>query len=119
MHLDFLSMYPTVNALLGLWSLLIAEQLRVEDATGRVRQFEYTLSLERCLDKEFWSGLRFFARIRPAGDVLPVRAQYDPSTPTTSIGVNPLWVDDSIWVAGPDLVTSWLLTGRWPEIEEA
>ena len=37
----------------------------------------------------------------------------------TTIGVNPFWSDEPIWVAGPDLVASWLLTGRWPEILEA
>src|SRR5882762_7140378 len=64
-HLDFLSMYPTVNALMELWPLLIAERLRVVDATARVRQLGQSLSLERCFSKDFWTELRFFARIRP------------------------------------------------------
>jgi len=118
-HLDFLSMYPTVNALMELWPLLIAERLRVVDATARVRQLGQSLSLERCFSKDFWTELRFFARIRPSGDVLPVRAQYDPAAQTTSIGVNPVWSDEPVWVAGPDLVASWLLTGRCPDVEEA
>jgi hypothetical protein len=36
-HTDFMSEYPTVNTLLGLWQLLTAQTLRFEDATETVR----------------------------------------------------------------------------------
>jgi len=118
-YLDFLSMYPTVHTLLGLWPLLIAAQLKAVPVTQEVQQLGGTLTLERCFQPAFWLGLRFFAKVRPAGDILPVRAQYDLASDGTTIGVNPFWSDEPIWVAGPDLVASWLLTGRWPEILEA
>jgi len=118
-YLDFHSMYPTVHTLLGLWPLLIAMQLRVVPVTQEVQELGGTLTLERCFQPAFWLGLRFFAKVRPAGDILPVRAQYDPASDGTTIGVNPFWSDEPIWVAGPDLVASWLLTGGWPEILEA
>ncbi len=118
-YLDFHSMYPTVHTLLGLWPLLIAKQLRVVPATQEVQELGGTLTLERCFQPAFWIGLRFFAKVRPTGDILPVRAQYDPASNGTTIGVNPFWSDEPVWVAGPDLVASWLLTGRWPEILEA
>lgn len=37
----------------------------------------------------------------------------------TSIGVNPLETDEPVWVTGPDVVGSWLLTRQWPEVLEA
>ena len=36
-HTDFTSMYPTVNALMGIWALTIAQRIDVEDATEDAR----------------------------------------------------------------------------------
>ncbi len=49
---------------------------------------------------------------RCRGHIVPVRGQYDPASPGTSIGVNPLTRHEPIWLAGPDLIASWLLTGE-------
>ena len=118
-YLDFLSMYPTVNTLLGLWKMLTAAELKVYDATAHARELVASVTLERCFKREFWPELRFFAKIRPQGDILPVRAAYGPTEDNTTIGVNPLTSDVPVWVAGPDLVASVLLTGQEPEILEA
>ena len=118
-YVDFRSMYPTVNTLMRLWSLITAADLQVVDDTAGVKGFMEGLSLERCMDPSLWPQLRFFARIQPRGDILPVRAQYDPTRQGTTIGVNPIESDLPIWVAGPDLVASWLLTGQCPEVLEA
>ena len=61
----------------------------------------------------------FFAKIRPQDDILPVRAAYGPTQDNTTIGLNPLWSDVPLWVAGPDLVDSVLLSGRIPEVLDA
>ena len=39
-YTDFLSMYPTVNSLMGLWNFVIAERIVAEDARdlGRIDQ---------------------------------------------------------------------------------
>jgi hypothetical protein len=118
-YLDFLSMYPTVNALLGLWRMLTAERLKVQPATAEVRELLESLTLEHCFDPKFWGQLRFFAKIRPQGDVVPVRAAYGPTEDNRTIGLNPLHSEVPLWVAGPDLVGSVLLTGRVPEVLEA
>ncbi len=118
-YLDFLSMYPTVNALLGLWRMLTAERLKLQSATAEVRELVSSVTLEQCFAREFWGELRFVAKIRPQGDILPVRAAYGPTDDNFTIGLNPLWSDVPVWVAGPDLVASRLLTGRPPEILEA
>jgi len=118
-YLDFLSMYPTVNALLGLWRMLTAERLKVQPATAEVRELLGALTMEQCFDPRFWGQLRFFARIRPQGDIIPVRAAYGPTEDNLTIGLNPLYSDIPVWVAGPDLVASVLLTGRAPEVLDA
>src|SRR6266849_305659 len=92
-YLDFLSMYPTVNALLGLWRMLTAERLKIQSATAEVRGLLASLTVEQCFTREFWGGLRFFARIRPRGDIVPVRAAYGPTQDNFTIGLNPLWSD--------------------------
>jgi hypothetical protein len=39
-HTDFLSMYPTVNSLLGLWSFVIAKEIRaVEHCQEDIKKF--------------------------------------------------------------------------------
>ena len=38
-YTDFLSMYPTVNILLGLWSFVVAERIVAEDAREVVATF--------------------------------------------------------------------------------
>jgi len=118
---DFTSQYPTVNTLLGLWSLLIAEKVQVKDVTEEVQALLQSLSLDRLLDQRTWPKLAFFALIQPDGDILPVRTVYGngQSGNQTNIGLNPLTSDKPIWFAGPDIVGSTLLKGRPPKILRA
>jgi hypothetical protein len=37
-HCDFLSMYPTVNTLMGLWDDLTAAEIKVDGATDEIRR---------------------------------------------------------------------------------
>ncbi len=117
-YCDFLSMYPTVNSLLELWDYQTAATCCLEDCADEVRELLEGAALEDCFDPELWPQLRFFARIRPDGDVLPVRAEYEPHGGAYTIGVNPLYADRRLWYAGPDLLASVLLTGQVPEVEE-
>lgn len=118
-YVDFRSMYPTVNALMQMWDVVTAGRLDFVPDTAGIQRFIASITLEQVGSPALWPNLRFFAKVLPKGDVLPVRAEYDPSRQGTSIGVNPLWSDTPIWVAGPDLVASWLATGQVPEILEA
>ncbi len=110
-----------MNTLLGLWSLLIAEKVRVRDVTQEVQALLQSLSLDRLLDQRTWPKLAFFALIQPDGDILPVRTIYGDgqSGNQTNIGLNPLTSDKPIWFAGPDIVGSTLLKGRPPKILRA
>jgi hypothetical protein len=120
-YTDFTSQYPTVNTLLGLWSLLIAEKVRVRDVTQEVQALLQSLTVDRLLDQRTWPKLAFFALVQPDGDILPVRTVYGDgqSGNQTNIGLNPLTSDKPIWFVGPDIVGSTLLKGRPPKILRA
>jgi hypothetical protein len=120
-YTDFLSQYPTVNTLLGLWRLLIAKNVRVRDATRDVKTFVHSIDVNQLLNPKTWPHLNFFALIQPDGDILPVRTVYGESRVggETNIGLNPLTSDKPIWFAGPDIIASLLQTGRPPKILRA
>lgn len=118
-YTDFLSMYPTVNALLGLWHLLTAESVDIVDATDDVRALLATMTPDACFRRETWPQLLFFAQIIPDHDVLPVRARYSAASDTRNIGINELTATFPIWYAGPDVVASTLATGRPSRVERA
>ncbi len=117
-YLDFRAMYSTVNALMGLWQLLIAEHIEVVDATDEVRALLADVSPARVLDPALWPSLVGFVQLRPDGDILPVRAPYD-TTPGVQIGVNHLAADEPLWFTLPDAVQTTLLRGTAPDVVRA
>ena len=116
-YTDFLSQYPTVNTLMGLWWWLVAERWHTDDATEDVRRQLDAVTHDGTFDPTFWKTLNFYALVQPAGDILPVRTLYNDHT--TNIGVNPLLSSQPVWYAGPDVVAATLLTGRAPTILKA
>jgi hypothetical protein len=120
-YTDFTSQYPTVNTLLALWRLLIAKNVRVHNATREVRRLLKSVTVDRLMDSKMWPKLGFFALVQPNGDILPVRAVYGHGRADgeTNIGLNPLTSDEPLWFAGPDIVASFLLTGKRPKILKA
>jgi hypothetical protein len=120
-YVDFLSQYPTVNTLLGLWPVLTAKKLRVREATRDVKTLLKSITVDQLLDPKTWTKLNFFALIQPDGDILPVRTVYGDGRVNneTNIGLNPLTSEKPIWFAGPDIVASVLLTGEVPKILRA
>jgi len=117
-YLDFRSMYPTVNALLGLWALLTAERIDVIDATDDVRRLLADITLDGAFDPTVWPQFVGFALIQPYDDVLPARLSYD-GTGNPQIGVNRVTTDEPVWWSIPDAIASALLTGRAPEVRSA
>lgn len=77
-YLDFLSMYPTVFALLGLWRKhVIPASLEVEEIPPA--EIERLLSRIRdnpeiLFERTTWQRLDFFALIEPSSSTLPARA---------------------------------------------
>jgi hypothetical protein len=114
---DFMSQYPTVNELLGNWSVLIAESVEFPDATDEVRTLLSKITLDKCFDRTIWPQFKFFVLLYPDNDILPVRTVYRGTT--QNIGVNYLTSKEPIWFAGPDVIASILLTGKVPRIAKA
>lgn len=116
---DLTSEYPSVDALLGIWDVLTAERLITEDATQDVRALFAKVTLDDLFQPALWKRLNFYALVTPDGDILPVRSVYDDKSGTCNIGLNALHWKQPMWVAGPDLVASVLLSGHIPNIKEA
>jgi hypothetical protein len=117
-YLDFLSMYPTVCTLMGVWRLLIAEEIRVVEVTKEVRALLADLTLDGCFHPELWQEYVGLVQLVPAGDVLPVRARYDGGA-SWQIGSNPLTAEPPMWYTIADVIASVLQTGKVPQIVRA
>jgi len=98
-YLDFLSMYPTVNGLMGLWWFLTSASITVEDATEATRELLNEVTLDACFEPEFWRRLPVLVQIEPDGDIVPVRARYGNSD-AWQIGVNPVRDSEPLVHAG-------------------
>src|SRR5262249_32628537 len=93
---DTTSEYPSVAALLNLWPLLVAADVKVQDCTDEARRVLNAITSETVLDPRNWQDLAFFASVKSDGDILPVRALYS-DTGDTNIGLNPLTCDQPLW----------------------
>src|SRR5271169_441969 len=116
---DLTREYPSVDALLNIWDVLTAARLTTEDATEDVRALLAKVTLDDLFQPAFWKQLNFFARIVPEGDILPVRSVYDGKSGTCNIGSNALHWKQPTWVAGPDLIASFLSSDHIPNVLEA
>lgn len=116
-QVDFTSMYPTVNTLMGMWSLLTSTRINTVHDPDRLQTLLGTITLDDCFEPEMWRNFTGLAKIRPDDDIVPVRARYGGSAWT--IGVNYITADEEYWYAIPDLVASVLLTGRVPTVVDA
>ncbi|MBT3328204.1 MAG: hypothetical protein HN396_18420, partial [Gemmatimonadales bacterium] len=117
-YTDFLSMYPTINALMDNWSVLTADRIETKDTTDDVDAFLDTVTLEDVFVPLTWNRLNALVRIAPDGDVLPVRAKYGGGS-EWQIGLNPLTSRVPRWYTLADVVASKLLTGKKPKVLEA
>lgn len=121
-YVDFLSMYSTVNTLMGLWFFVIAREIRViEHCKKRVEAFLRKLTPDTLFEPETWTRMNGFVKVVPNGDALPIRSKYSPSTNDWQVGINHVYAkkEDALWYSIPDVVASILSTGRVPEILDA
>ena len=115
---DFLSMYPTVCTLIGLWRFVIAEGMTWSDATEETQAFLDRIDLDTLQSQAIWGQLTTLVRVLPDADIFPVRAGYEDELHAT-IGANYLSADSPLWFTLADCVAAKLLTGKAPEIVEA
>lgn len=116
-YTDFKSMYPTVNALMGLWRFVTANGFAWEEASTKTREFVAGVTRADFQRPEMWRELTTLVKIRPDGEVLPVRAKYDGKVNT--IGLNHLTYEGGLWFTLADVLTAKFLSGKTPEILEA
>src|SRR5262245_29215311 len=116
LYCDFVSMYPTVCTLMGLWRYVIAEGIEQYDATVEVKKLLEKITLEDLQRPETWRLLTAIVQIEPDGDILPVRSKYDGLQYT--IGVNYLKAQ-KLWYTLADCIASKLVTGRSPRVIKA
>lgn len=125
-YTDFLSMYPTVNTLMGLWRFVTARTIHIvkrcrSEIDALLRECQQ--KPDACFDPAMWPRLTAFVRIKPDGDVLPMRGKFSEERNDWQVAVNHLYPgespNDSLWFAIPDVVASVILTGRIPQIVDA
>jgi hypothetical protein len=124
-YTDFLSMYPTVNSLMGLWQLVVARKIKIfKNCRNEIQRFLERLSPADLFRPATWNYLPAFVRVIPNGDVLPSRGKYSMESNDWQFALNYLTAADQnpkngLWYSLPDVVASKLLTGRMPKIIEA
>ena len=92
-YTDFLSMYPTVNSLMGLWRFVIAREISiVEHCEKEVLEFLSKLKEkpEDLFKPETWERMPAFVKVMPDGDILPCRSKYSVTSRDWQVGVNHL-----------------------------
>ncbi len=120
-HTDYLSMYPTVCILMGLWRFVRANGITYRDDTQALRTLLARPPddlVERLRTRSGWNDLAALVQVRPKRDLFPVRAQY-PGGDTLNIGLNYLSADEPQWFTLADVLASKILTGKTPEVVAA
>ena len=121
-YCDFLSMYPSVNTLMGLWRFITAKQIEVKDAMDEIIHLLGRINKDQLFKPNTWRRMPAFVQIEPQGDVLPARAVYDDVAKSWQVGVIHVHAEASggkLWYALPDVVAAVLLTGNVPRVLRA
>ncbi|MDQ3654742.1 MAG: hypothetical protein M3457_06645, partial [Chloroflexota bacterium] len=117
LYCDFLSMYPTVCTLMGLWSFVTADRITWTDATAEAQDFLERVTIADLQAPDTWRQLTMLVQVAPDDDLFPVRSKYDDGAYT--IGLNTLTSDQPLWFTLADCVAAKMLTGRVPMIIRA
>jgi hypothetical protein len=118
-NLDFTSMYPTVYTLLGLDRFLKAKDIGYKHDKEGVAQFIGNLRIEDLRNRDTWQReeMHSIVLIKPNDDLFPIRAEY--SREDKNIGMNYLVSSKPFWYSIQDVIASFMLTGKVPEIVDA
>jgi hypothetical protein len=118
-YLDAASMYPTVNARMRTWRLIISRRIEPRDVTSEVRQLVRQSTLDAWLQPDHWPDLVTLVKVKPTHrNLFPERGRHGENRSWT-IGVNPITSDAPLWYALSDVIASKLLTGHTPRILKA
>jgi hypothetical protein len=122
--LDATSMYPTLQLLQNLQSLMAATTIKVRNVTEQTQAFLDKISLDDLFDPTLWPQLTRLVRLRPDGDILPVRFRLQPDDkrrqPTPySISVTKFTSTKDHYYTLADVVAAIFLGHKVPRILEA
>lgn len=117
--LDFLSMYPTMFNITGLYEFLIAERIDAVDDTQNVRELIEKIRLEDLQDPDILKSLNVIVEILPEGDILPIRTKYSDTEESLNVGINYVTSKKPMWYSLPDVVASKILSGKAPKVIKA
>ncbi|RYG87541.1 MAG: hypothetical protein EON59_07115 [Alphaproteobacteria bacterium] len=118
-YCDFLSMYPTVCTLMGLWQFVIATGIDWTEATAETQALLDRVEPADMMRQASWRDLTTLVQLRPANDILPIRAKYGADGAST-IGVNEMSSRDLQWFTLADVIAAKVLgNGKVPIIERA
>lgn len=115
---DFLSMYPTVCTLMGLWRFVTASGMTWRDATAETQSLLARVTLEDLQSPTFWQKLPVLVKVLPDADIFPVRAAYQGEQLAT-IAAHYLTCDAPLWFTLADCIAAKLLTGKALKVIEA
>ena len=123
-YVDFLSMYPTVNSLMGLWQFVTAREITiVEHCQNEILELLSRVSANLLFAQDAWKNLAAFVQIIPDGDILPSRSKYSVASNDWQVATNHIYSDpanrNALWYSLPDVVASVILTGRVPKVIDA
>jgi len=118
LYCDFLSMYPTVCTLMGLFRFVISNGMTWQDSTEETNQFLENVNLSDLRDRKNWRKLTTLVQIQSDGDIFPTRAKYEDS-PQATIGLNHLSSEFPLWFTLADCIAAKLLTGKIPKVLKA
>jgi len=114
-YCDFLSMYPTVCTLMGLWRWITATGIDWRDTTEETSAFLESTVIDDWRKQLSWRRLTTLVQVVLDDDVLPVRSQYGGEQQYT-IGLNHLGSDRPHWYTLADCINAKLLSGKCPKI---
>jgi hypothetical protein len=124
-YTDYVSMYPSINALMELRRFLTAKRVRVvKHCAAEVRRFLTGVTAEALFDPATWPKMTAFVLVAPDGDLVPCRAVYSDVSKDWQVGINYVHAgsqatEGALWYALPDVVASVVQTGRVPKILDA
>ncbi len=119
-YADFKSQYPTVNALLGLQDLLLAQHIDVKHVTAGVQRFLNTITLDDLQRPGIWRKLRVLVKFAPDQDIVPTKFSTTSELGDKETGYDVLRLrGGENWYTLCDAVASKLLTGKAPLLLDA
>lgn len=119
LYCDFLSMYPSVSVLMGLWNWVTADGVTSEEGPPVVADINELLehvTPANLQDPSFWPRLTTLVQVLPENDIFPVRAKYGDDDDQYRLALNRLTSEQPLWFTLADCIASKLLSGKSPKI---